>query len=110
VLSPFMASLPAALVPAALVGIGNGLSLPLLIVLVSEAAPKGQRALALATRNSVNALSASLGPLGTGALVAALGATAAFPIAGGVAGALLVGVLALRRTARPTREDNGTMV
>jgi MFS transporter, DHA1 family, inner membrane transport protein len=110
VLSPFMASLPAALVPAALVGIGNGLSLPLLIVLVSEAAPKGQRALALATRNSVNALSASLGPLGTGGLVAALGATVAFPIAGGVAGALLVGVLALRRTASPTRRDNGSMV
>lgn len=102
VISPFLATVPAAFVPAALVGIGNGLSLPLLIVLVSEAAPKGQKALALATRNAVNALSATLGPLGTGLLVAGAGATAAFPVMGGVAALLLGGVVVLRRRAAPT--------
>ena len=96
VISPFLVSLPGAFLPAALVGIGNGLSLPLLIVLVGEAAPPGQRALALATRNAVNALSASLGPLGTGWLVAAVGAGTAFPVMGGLAAALLGGVVALR--------------
>ena len=101
VVSPFLDTVPAAFLPAALVGIGNGLSLPLLIVLVSEAAPRGQKALALATRNAVNALSATLGPLGTGGLVAAVGATAAFPAMGGLAAVLLGGVAVLNR-ARPT--------
>ena len=95
-ISPFLLSVPAAFLPAALVGIGNGLSLPLLIVLVSQAVPREQRGLALATRNAVNAFSATVGPLGTGWLVAGLGATAAFPVVGGVASVLLVGVLALR--------------
>jgi predicted MFS family arabinose efflux permease len=106
VVSPFLTELPAAFLPAVLVGIGNGLSLPLLIVLVSEAAPPGQKALALATRNAVNALSATLGPLGTGGLVAAVGATAAFPAMGGLAALLLGGVVALRRT----RTTPGSMV
>lgn len=97
VVSPFLATLPGAFLPAVLVGIGNGLSLPLLIVLVSEAAPRGQKALALATRNAVNALSATLGPLGTGLLVGGLGATAAFPAMGGLAALLLGGVAVLRR-------------
>jgi DHA1 family inner membrane transport protein len=95
IISPFLLS-----VPAAFVGVANGLSLPLLIVLVSEAAPKGQRGLALATRNAVNAFSGALGPLGTGWLVASLGAATAFPIAGGVAALLLGGVLGIRRTIR----------
>jgi MFS transporter, DHA1 family, inner membrane transport protein len=102
VLSPFLATVPAAFLPAALVGVGNGLSLPLLIVLVSEAAPKGQKALALATRNAVNALSATLGPLGTGLLVAGVGATTAFPAMGGLAALLLAGVGVLRRRSAPT--------
>ena len=100
IVSPFLLSFPAAFVPAVLVGLANGLSLPLLIVLVSEAAPKGQRALALATRNAVNNVSATLGPLGSGWLVAALGATTAFPVVGGMAALMLGGVAVLRRRAR----------
>jgi MFS transporter, DHA1 family, inner membrane transport protein len=99
-ISPFLLSVPAAFLPAALVGIGNGLSLPLLIVLVSQAVPREQRGLALATRNAVNAFSATLGPLGTGWLVATAGATAAFPVVGGVAAVLLGGAVALGRAAR----------
>jgi predicted MFS family arabinose efflux permease len=101
VISPFLLSVPAAFLPAAFVGAANGLSLPLLIVLVSEAAPKGQRGLALATRNAVNSFSAALGPLGAGWLVASLGATTAFPVVGGLAALLLGGVVAIRRTIRP---------
>ena len=100
VISPFLLSVPGAFVPAVLVGIGNGLSLPLLIVLVSQAVPREQRGLALATRNAVNAFSATLGPLGTGWLVAGLGATAAFPVVGGLAAVLLGGAVVLGRSAR----------
>jgi MFS family permease len=100
IIAPFVLSVPAAFVSAALVGVANGLSLPLLIVLVSEAAPKGQRSLALATRNTVNSFSASIGPLSTAWLVAGLGATTAFPVVGAVGVLLLGGALAMRRGAR----------
>lgn len=100
VVAPFVLSVPAAFFSAALVGVANGLSLPLLMLLVSEAAPRGQRSLALATRNSVNALAGFLGPLGTGWLVAGLGATVAFPVVGGLAGTLLAGTFVLHRRSR----------
>ena len=102
IISPFLLTVPAVFIPAAFVGVANGLSLPLLIVLVSEAAPKGQRGLALATRNAVNSFSSALGPLGTGWLVASLGAATAFPVAGGVAAILLGGVVVIRRRIRAT--------
>lgn len=102
VLSPHMLSIPAVFLPAAMVGLGNGLSLPLLIVLVSDAATPGQSGLALATRNAVNSLSAALGPLATGPLVAALGSAAAFSVAGGVAASMLGAAVALARRSQPT--------
>jgi predicted MFS family arabinose efflux permease len=102
VLSPHLLSVPGVLLPAAMVGIGNGLSLPLLIALVGEAAPPGQRGLALGTRNAVNSLSGTLAPLGAAPVVATLGATAGFGLAGGVAGALLgLAVLLQRRPGPP---------
>lgn len=100
ILSPHLLTLPAVFIPAALVGIGNGLSLPLLIVLVSDASPPAQRGLALAARNAVNALSSSLAPLGTGSLVVVLGATGAFTAAGGVAALMLMAVPLLQRRSR----------
>lgn len=102
VLSPHLLTVPVVFLPAAMIGIGNGLSLPLLIVLVSDAAPPGQRGLALATRNAVNSLSGTVAPLGTAPVVAALGATAGFGLAGAVAGGLLVLAVVLQRRPRPT--------
>lgn len=101
VLSPHLLTLPAVFLPAAMVGIGNGLSLPLLIVLVGEAAPPGQRGLALATRNAVNSLSGTIAPLGTAPVVAALGATAGFGLAGAVAAGLLAVAVLRQRGLGP---------
>lgn len=103
VLSPHLLTVPAVFLPAAMVGIGNGLSLPLLIVLVGEAAPPGQRGLALATRNAVNSLSGTIAPLGTAPLVAALGATTGFGLAGAVAGGMLALAALLQRGLGPER-------
>jgi predicted MFS family arabinose efflux permease len=101
-LSPHLLNWPIILLPAAMVGIGNGLSLPLLIVLVGEAAPHGQRGLALATRNAVNYVAATIAPLGTAPVIAAVGATAGFSIAAGFAGLVLSAATALqRRSAGP---------
>jgi DHA1 family inner membrane transport protein len=100
VLSPHLLSVPAVFLPAAMVGIGNGLSLPLLIVLVSDAAPPGQRGLALATRNAVNSLAGTIAPLGAAPVIAALGAKAGLGLAGGAAGGLLALAVGLQRRTR----------
>jgi DHA1 family inner membrane transport protein len=89
-LAPHLLGIPYVFVAAAMVGIGNGVTLPLLIVLVSEAAPPGQRGLALGTRNAVNSLSSTLAPLVAAPLVAGVGTASAFAVTGGSAGVLLV--------------------
>ncbi len=103
-LSPVLMSVPAVFVPAALVGVGNGLSLPLLILLVSEAAPAEQRGLALSTRAAVNQVAAALAPLGLAPLAAVLGMAGGFAVTGGFAAALLAGAAQLhvrQRSGRP---------
>jgi DHA1 family inner membrane transport protein len=94
-LVPHVLSMPAVFLAAVLIGVGDGLSLPLLIVLVSEAAPPGQRNLAIGARNAVNSLSAAIAPLGVAPLVSNLGAVAAFSTAGGVLAVLLSAAAAL---------------
>jgi predicted MFS family arabinose efflux permease len=104
-ISPHLLSVPAVFLPAAMVGIGNGVTLPLLIVVVSEAAPLGQRGLALGTRNAVNSLSSTVAPLGAAPLVAGLGTAGAFAVTSGLAGALLVVASIMysrRQTGDPT--------
>lgn len=102
--TPHLLSVPAVFLPAALVGIGSGMSLPLLIVIVSDGAPAGQRALALGTRNAVNSAAATLSPLGTAPMIAALGAAAGFGLAGGLAASVLgAAVLIQARIRRDAR-------
>lgn len=79
---------PLYLIPV-LVGVGRGLSLPLLLTIVSNAAPAGDRGVALGLRATVNHLSSALAPSVIGAAIAAFGMILGFAIGGGVAGAAL---------------------
>jgi DHA1 family inner membrane transport protein len=106
--SPHLMAMPVVFLVPLMTGVGSGLSLPLLIMLVSEAAPPGQRSLALATRNAVNSMSAAIGPVGTAPMVAALGAVSAFAVAGGVSAALLVAAVALQRSTAGSRRAERT--
>jgi DHA1 family inner membrane transport protein len=69
------------LVAAALVGVGQGISLPMLIALTSEAAPADKRSLALSLRAGVNQASSTLAPVVIGPLMAVAGAALGFPVA-----------------------------
>lgn len=108
-LSPHLMSMPAVLLPATLIGIGNGLSLPLLIVLFSEAAPAGQVPLALGARNAVNSAATAVAPMAVGTLVASLGAAIAFAAMSGFSGVLLATALGLylrwRSGPKPREEE-----
>ena len=102
VVAPFLISVPWVYVSAAMVGIGQGLSLPMLITIVSNGAPPEQRGLALGLRSSVNQASAAIAPVTVASIIGAAGITVGFPVAGAVAGSILLAATVLDRT-RNTR-------
>lgn len=97
-IGPFLPSGPAIYVSSVLMGVGQGLSLPLLIVIVSNAVPDHQRSQALSLRNSVNQGASTIAPSLIAPLMALFGVLVAFPTIGGIAGVALL--LAVRSTWR----------
>lgn len=99
--TPLLAEVPLVYVPALLVGIGQGLSLPLLLVLVSSSAPPDQRSLALGLRSSVNQAAATISPVLAAQVIAMTSLAVGFGVTGGLAGLfLLVAVLRHRGSHR----------
>lgn len=97
-IGPLFLSVPWIYASALLMGIGQGLSLPLLIVIVSDAVPEDRRGQALSLRNSVNQGASMVSPTLIAPLMAAFGALVAFPVIGGIAAfALLLSVASTRR-------------
>ena len=89
-ISPHVAAVPWVYLAPALVGIGVGLSLPLLLAIISDAAPPGQRGVALGLRMTVNQIAGGSAPLIFGPLMAAAGSVWGFAAGGLVAGGVLV--------------------
>lgn len=88
--TPVLTSVPLVYLSAVLVGIGQGLSLPLLLVLVSTSAPPGQRSLALGLRSSVNQMAATASPVLTAQVIALTSLGVGFALSGGLALVFLV--------------------
>lgn len=84
IVAPFVGGVPMAYLSSALVGIGQGVSLPMLIVLVTAAAPAARRATALGLRSSVNQVAAAVAPSAVAGLLSLTAATVGFPVAGAV--------------------------
>lgn len=87
------------LLAAALVGFGQGISLPMLISLMSEAAPADKRSLALSLRAGVNQASSTVAPVAIGPLMAVAGAAVGFPVAAVIGVGFLVVAVAVSRRA-----------
>lgn len=104
-ISSYVTFVPLVYLAPLCVGIGTGLSLPLLLSLVSDAAPDEQRGVALGLRVSVNQTAAAAAPVLVGPLLTALGIALAFGLSSGVAGLLLAASIVLyrvdRRDAKP---------
>lgn len=105
--SPLATTLPSAFLPAALVGIGDGLSLALLLALVTDHAPEGQRGIAVGLRGTANQTAAALGPIAVAPLIATVGTSLGFLFGAAVAWAVVAAALAVhvrqqRRRAVPT--------
>jgi MFS transporter, DHA1 family, inner membrane transport protein len=109
VLAPHVATVPWVYVVPVLVGIGSGLSLPLLISIVTTAAPSGSRGVALGLRGMVNQTAATAAPVLIGPLMGGLGLLLGFTSGGVLAVVLLAGARWLHTTdpARRVRARDG---
>lgn len=106
VVAPHVATVPLVYVVPVLVGIGSGLSLPLLISIVTTAAPTGSRGVALGLRGMVNQTAATAAPVLIGPLMGGLGLLLGFTSGGVLAGVLLAAARWLHTTdpARPVAD------
>lgn len=85
-LAPHLATMPVVYLVPLLIGIGGGLSLPVLMSIVTGAAPAEKRGVALGMRGMINQTAATVAPVVMGPLVAGVGMILGFGI-GGVIGA-----------------------
>ena len=101
VLAPISTAMPLVFLTPTLIGIAIGLSLPLLISIVTTAAPEDQRGIALGLRGTVNQGAGTAAPIVVGPLMSALGLGLGFVAGGGVGFALLgVATILYRRSRR----------
>lgn len=107
-LSPLLSAMPLPYVAAMMVGFSQGLSLPMLITIVGDAAPPGQRGLALGLRSSVNQTAATAAPLVIAPVIALTGLTAGFAVAAALGASPLLPALAIAgRAARRQGDAEG---
>ncbi len=83
-LAPVFDSIPVAYTVSFLVGIGNGLSLPTLLVLVSRAVSSENRGLALGLRAGVNQLAAAVAPILVASVIGVFTVVTGFLLAAGI--------------------------
>jgi MFS family permease len=104
--SPLLDGPVTAFVPAVLVGVAVGLSLPVILATLTVGAPADSRALALSMRESVNQVSSALAPPVVGRLVVGAGAVGGFLITTcGCFALLILASLRHRRTPLPSSSD-----
>jgi MFS family permease len=80
--SPLVASVPWVYAPSILMGTGVGLSLPLLMAIMTEDTPPEQRGVALGLRMSANQVAQAAAPIAMGGMVTAFGTIMAFALSG----------------------------
>lgn len=90
-LAPHLVSLPLVYLTPVLIGIGHGISLPLLLTIMGGEAPPGKRGVALGLRGAANQAAAATGPALVGTLIASAGMGPGFAAAAMIGAAMLLG-------------------
>lgn len=104
-LIPLVTNPGSGLVSAALVGIADGLSLPLLLLLVTSHTPEELRGVALGLRTTMNQFSNTIVPITAGALIAGAGSAVGFLASAGAAAVVLAGSLLVGREDHQSARD-----
>lgn len=109
VIAPHLATVPIVFVVPVLIGIGTGVSLPLLLSIISDAAPR-RRGVALGLRQVAANAASGTAPLVVGPLIAVAGTAMAFAVSGAFAWSLLAvsGLLHALSSRRPPGGGGGT--
>ena len=102
VIAPLATTMPWVFATPVLIGIGTGLSLPLLITLVTTATPLTQRGRALGLRGVVNQAASTAAPLIVGPLMTALGLGLGFAAGGGIGLGLLAAAAVVHHRRQQT--------
>jgi MFS family permease len=105
-LVPAATSVPFLLLAPILLGVANGLTLPILLSLTRAAVPPERGGSALGLRSMVNGLTSTAAPLVVGPLLGARGGLAGFLAGGAGAGALILLAHPAARS-RPSRSSTG---
>ncbi len=95
VVAPHVTGALTAFIPSILIGIGRGISLPLLLSMVTGAAPADKFGVALGLRDMVNQIASTLAPVAVGPMITALGMLLGFTTGGVLAGGVLAVASAL---------------
>ena len=77
-ISPYVTVFPLLYLPAILVGITGGITLPLLIAIVGDSASSGNRGVAMGLRTSFNRVAVTVAPVVMGLLITGVGLSAGF--------------------------------
>lgn len=99
-LAPHVSTVPFVFIVPACNGVGLGLSLPLLLSIVTGAVPEEKRGMALGLRAMANQSAAAAAPVAVGPVIAGLGALLGFTFGGLFAGLMLFGCLLLQLVGR----------
>lgn len=105
-LAPHVSTLPLVYAVPMLVGVGQGLSLPMLISMITGAAPTDQRGVALGLRAMVNQTAATAAPFVIGPLIAGLGILLGFTTGGAVSVVLVASARLLHARSPRVRGDD----
>lgn len=104
-LAPHFVTVPLVYLAPALIGIGHGVSLPLILTIVAHAAPPGKRGIALGLRGAVNQGTAAAGPIIVGTLISGAGLSIGFTVAATV-GVAMVSAARILHGSAPKVQDH----
>lgn len=91
VLAPHLAIYPVVFIVPTLIGVSRGLSLPLLLSIVTAYSPPGKFGVGLGLRDMVNQTASTIAPVAVGPLITALGMVLGFSAGGLIAAVTLAG-------------------
>jgi MFS family permease len=107
-ISPLVASVPWVYAPSILMGTGVGLSLPLLMAIMTEDTPPDQRGVALGLRMSANQVAQAAAPIAMGGMVTAVGTITAFAMSGVLMWVLLAAAVWVHIVDRRSKQTVAT--
>lgn len=104
-IAPHLVSMPGVYLAPMLIGIGHGVSLPLLLTMMAGEAPAGKRGVALGLRGAANQAAAATGPALVGTLISAAGMGVGFAVAAILGAGMLLGAHLLHVSAARQRRE-----